>query len=257
VAPRDFEGDRKTVTPDLYVGYELFLSMRIVKQTPSILYALILNFRPLRAIMSTAALLLLFAGAAQANPFGSIFGYQEVPQQDISVFPQWIEVLEEQLTSNIKAGSCRDTESFNRCHLDEWHGFLVSIRELPRKQQLDAVNRFANEKNYVLDIENYGREDYWAIPELFLENGGDCEDYVIVKLFSLRWLGWDMQSMRLVVVQDTNLRLPHAILAVAAGTDIFILDNQASIIVPERTIVHYAPVYSISDRQWWLHLPMT
>jgi len=257
VVPRDLEDARKTVTLDLYVSYKLFLSMQILIQKMSILYALILNFRGLRTIMSMAVLLLLFAGAAQANPFSSIFGYQEVPQQDISVFPQWLEVLEEQLTSNVKDGSCGDTESFNRCHLGEWHGFLVSIRELPRKQQLDAVNRFANEKNYVLDIENYGREDYWAIPELFLENGGDCEDYVIVKLFSLRWLGWDVQSMRLVVVQDTNLRLPHAILAVAAGTDIFILDNQASIIVPERTIVHYAPVYSISDRQWWLHLPMT
>ena len=205
--------------------------------------------------MSTSALMLMSAGPAQANPFNGIFGYQEVPQNDISVFPQWLEVLEEQLTSNLQDGSCDDKESFNRCHLDEWHAFLLDIRELPRNKQLDAVNRFANEKNYVLDIENYGLEDYWAIPELFLENGGDCEDYVIVKLFSLRWLGWDTRSMRLVVVQDTNLRLPHAILAVASGPDVFILDNQASIIVPERTIVHYAPVYSISDRQWWLHLP--
>ncbi len=207
--------------------------------------------------MSMAAVMLMFTGSTHANPFDNIFGYQEVPQHDISVFPQWLDVLEKQLTSNLKEGSCKDVQSFNRCHLDEWHSFLLGIQDMSRNQQLDAVNRFANEKNYVLDIENYGREDYWAIPELFLENGGDCEDYVIVKLFSLRWLGWNMQSMRLVVVQDTNLRLPHAILAVASGTDIFVLDNQASIIVPERTIVHYAPVYSISDRQWWLHLPKT
>ena len=94
-------------------------------------------------------------------------------------------------------------------------------------------------------------------PISVLQNGGDCEDYVIVKLFSLRWLGWADDAMRLVVVQDTNLRLPHAVLAVASEGDVYILDNQASIIVPERTIVHYAPVYSISDRQWWLHLPTT
>ncbi len=221
----------------------------------------------LRRIMSTLATLILVSSAAVADPlnntrdtlspFGGLFGYQEVPQYDISVFPQWLDVLEEQLTSDLKEGSCSDTASFNRCHLTEWHTYLESIRTLPRDAQLDAVNRFANEKNYVLDIENYGREDYWAIPELFLENGGDCEDYVIVKLFSLRWLGWSVDAMRLVVVQDTNLRLPHAILAVASGKDVYILDNQASIIVPERTIVHYAPVYSISDRQWWLHLPTT
>ncbi|MBT8422579.1 MAG: transglutaminase-like cysteine peptidase [Gammaproteobacteria bacterium] len=194
-------------------------------------------------------------GATAAQLFGSIFGYQQVPQRDITVFPQWLDVLEDQITSDLREGTCADVTSFNRCHLTEWHGFLDTIRDLPRNEQLERVNRFANEQNYVLDIENYGREDYWAIPELFLENGGDCEDYVIVKLFSLRWLGWDVADMRLVVVQDTNLRLPHAILAVASAGDIYILDNQASVIVPERTIVHYAPVYSISDRQWWLHLP--
>jgi len=215
--------------------------------------------------MSTVLLIALSLSPSQAAAaegsitakqlFASIFGYQQVPQRDITVFPQWLDILEEQVTGNLDDGECTETEKFNRCHLAEWHDFLETIDALPQALQLEAVNQFANEQNYVLDIENYGREDYWALPELFLANGGDCEDYVIVKLFSLRWLGWDVSDMRLVVVQDTNLRLPHAILAVASAGDIFILDNQASIIVPERTIVHYAPVYSISDRQWWLHLP--
>jgi len=207
--------------------------------------------------MSTVRLgaLLLLACAAQANPFDKMFGYKEVPQADISIFPQWLEILEQELTTNLSDGDCVESERFNRCHLDEWQHFLAGISHLDRATQLKKVNEFANDQNYVLDIENYGLEDYWAIPELFLENGGDCEDYVIVKLFSLRWLGWAIEDMRLVVVQDTNLRMPHAILAVAQGQDVVILDNQASRIVPESTIVHYAPVYSISDRQWWLHLP--
>jgi predicted transglutaminase-like cysteine proteinase len=58
-----------------------------------------------------------------------------------------------------------------------------------------------------------------------------------------------------VVVQDTNLGMPHAILAVASEQDVWILDNQAASIVAERNIEHYAPVYSISGRQWWLHMP--
>lgn len=207
-------------------------------------------------VIGALSLLVLAAPVAQANPFNSMFGYREVPQADISVFPQWLDVLEQQITGNLPEGSCEET-TFNRCHLEEWHAFLKSIRGQSRDAQLEAVNDFANEQQYVLDIDNYGLDDYWAIPDLFLQNGGDCEDYVIVKLFSLRWLGWADDAMRLVVVQDTNLRLPHAILAVASEGNVFILDNQASIIVPERTIVHYAPVYSISDRQWWLHLPTT
>jgi predicted transglutaminase-like cysteine proteinase len=215
----------------------------------------------MRRLLGVATAMLLLAGPAPAGPadgpFSALFGYREVEQTDIQVFPQWLDVLEHHLTTDLEDGSCTETARFNRCHLDEWRAFLDDIRDRPRAAQLDAINRFANEQRYVLDIDNYGKEDYWAIPELFLENGGDCEDYVIVKLFSLRWLGWNIADMRLVVVQDTNLRLPHAVLAVAREQGVVILDNQVSVVVPERTIVHYAPVYSISDRQWWLHLPTT
>ncbi|MEE4184166.1 MAG: transglutaminase-like cysteine peptidase [Gammaproteobacteria bacterium] len=192
---------------------------------------------------------------AAAGDFAALFGYTEVPQADISVFPQWLDVLEKQLVQQATLNDCVAGGTLDRCDLQNWRAYLDKIRHLPRDEQLAAVNRFANEQKYVLDIENYGLEDYWAAPELFLENGGDCEDYVIVKLFSLRWLGWPLADMRLVVVQDTNLRMAHAVLAVADAADVWILDNLVSRIVPERTIVHYAPVYSISERQWWLHLP--
>ena len=35
------------------------------------------------------------------------------------------------------------------------------------------------------------------------------------KLFSLRWLDFSPAELRIVVLQDTNLRVPHAVLAVA------------------------------------------
>lgn len=189
-----------------------------------------------------------------AESFGQLFGYSELPQSDINVFPQWLDILEERITERLEDGDCGELE-FNRCHLAAWRAFLTEIGHLPKAEQLARVNDYANEQHYVLDIENYGLTDYWAIPQLFLENGGDCEDYVIVKLFSLRWLGWDVNDLRLVVVQDTNLRIPHAVLAVDDGTEVWILDNQVSSIVPQGAILHYAPVYSISDRQWWLHIP--
>lgn len=208
-------------------------------------------------VMSILMLLFLrcITQPAAAADFDALFGYTQVPQADISVFPQWLDVLEKQLVEQASVSDCRAEHILTRCDLQSWRDYLDDIRHLPRDEQLAAVNRFANEQKYVLDIENYGLEDYWAAPDLFLENGGDCEDYVIVKLFSLRWLGWPLTDMRLVVVQDTNLRMAHAVLAVADAADVWILDNLVSRIVPERTIVHYAPVYSISERQWWLHLP--
>ena len=44
-------------------------------------------------------------------------------------------------------------------------------------------------------------------------------------------------------------------LAVAADQDVLILDNQVKEMVSPEAVPHYAPVYSLSDEQWWLHLP--
>lgn len=106
-----------------------------------------------------------------------------------------------------------------------------------------------------MDMANYGQEDYWAIAKEFFYNGGDCEDYAITKFFSLRWLGIDKDTLRIVILQDTNLRIAHAVLAVSYNNDILILDNQTQKVVSHRTIAHYLPLYSVNEKKWWLHLP--
>ena len=183
-----------------------------------------------------------------------LFGYSQLPQTDNQVFNQWIQALERHIQIDIAEGDCHET-TFNRCHLRNWQSFLDDLKNRPRDQQLDAVNRYANQKEYTLDIDNYGVEDYWAVPREFLYNNGDCEDYAITKLFSLRWLGFPMDELRIVVLQDTNLRIPHAVLAVADNNDIMIMDNQIHEVISHRDIVHYAPVYSINEKHWWIHLP--
>ena len=191
--------------------------------------------------------------AARAFPV-SLFGYHQTLQGDIAAFPQWVHALERELSDNLKDGDC-DDRKMNRCHMAQWLAFLDGIRNLSPAEQLQRVNRYANTRDYILDIDNYGVDDYWAIPREFLPNGGDCEDYAIAKLFSLRWLGFAREDLRIVVVQDTNLRVPHAVLAVARGDDIVILDNQVSEVLSQGQIVHYAPVYSINERGWWMYAP--
>lgn len=208
-------------------------------------------------------LLCSVAGLACAGAWAfpsELFGYRQLPQEQVSDFPQWLRVLERHLKDDLRdgpeAGDC-NARVFNRCHLAEWQRFLARARTLPPLEQLQAVNRFANTREYVLDIDNYGVADYWAIPREFLGNGGDCEDYVITKLFSLLWLGYPPDELRLVVVQDTNLRVPHAVLAVARGRETLILDNQVQAVLSDREVVHYVPVFSISESRWWIHLPPT
>jgi len=208
-----------------------------------------------RAAARTLASGCLCLVSTVAAPFPTeLFGYRQVPQENLSDFPQWLSVLERHLKDDLSDGEC-GARTFNRCHLAEWRRFLEQTKSLPFRQQLQAVNRFANTREYVLDLENYGVEDYWAIPREFLGNGGDCEDYVITKLFSLRWLGYAADDMRLVIVQDTNLRVPHAVLAVTSGRDTLILDNQVQAVLSDRDVVHYVPVFSINESRWWIHLP--
>lgn len=190
---------------------------------------------------------------AVAFPAG-LFGYSATEQPDTQTFGQWIQVLERHIRLDVAEGECAG-ERFNQCYLRQWLAFLDGLRDRPHSEQLEAVNRYANRKPYVLDIDNYGVEDYWAVPREFLYNNGDCEDYAITKFFSLRWLGFPTEDLRIVVLQDTNLRIPHAVLAVATADDVRILDNQIQEVVSQRDIVHYAPVYAINERHWWLYLP--
>ncbi len=197
------------------------------------------------------SVLFLAVSSAAASP---LFGYREVPQSGMAFVSQWLRVMERHLLEDVPEGDC--TEGFfTTCHMKEWFAFLARIKNLPRQQQLDEVNKYANEKSYVLDISNYGVEDYWAIVKEFLYNDGDCEDYAITKFFSLRRLGFDPEEMRIVVLQDTNLRTAHAVLAVFYNNDVLILDNQSRQVVSHRQIVHYVPLFSVNEKKWWLHLP--
>jgi len=210
------------------------------------------------SLLPSCLLLLVLAlsgPSANASPDAfptDLFGYRQSLQNDTTIFGQWIQVLERHILLDVPEGDC-SAKKLNRCHLRNWLSFLGTLKHLSRAEQLDAVNRYANQKPYILDIDNYGVEDYWAVPKEFLYNNGDCEDYAITKMFSLRWLGFAPDELRIVVLQDTNLRIPHAVLAVASHKDILILDNQIQEVISHHKIVHYAPVYSINENHWWIH----
>ena len=195
-----------------------------------------------------------FSVVALNNPPNALFAYREVPRSNLKLFPQWLSVLEQHMKEMTPEGQC-DARIFNRCHLREWLSFLQSIRHMSTDEQIRKVNGYANNKEYILDIENYGLGDYWATPKQFLQNNGDCEDYAIIKMMSLKQLGFDVNKMRVVVVQDTNQRIAHAVMSIDRRNDILILDNQIEEVISHRDIFHYVPVYSVNENNWWMHLP--
>ena len=209
--------------------------------------------QPLQLIIFALALLMPMHGYASSKL--KLFNYTEEAQTDQSMIAQWLKTLERHLKEDTPEGNCNEA-TFNQCHLRQWRSYLNSIKNKPRSEQIRLVNNYANKKTYVIDLQNYGVEDYWAIAREFLYNGGDCEDYALTKLFSLRWLGFETDKTRIVVVQDTNLRVGHAVLAYYDTNDVLILDNQIKEVISHNDIVHYAPLYSTNENGWWLHLPV-
>ena len=213
----------------------------------------------LRSAMLVFGMMMAASLADAATPgdtaYPSLFGSREIRSDKIFLFPKWRQTLARYFDERHLAElPCTET-AFNRCHLKAWSGFLAGLQGRDRQSQIAEVNRYINRKQYVLDPLNYGVPDYWATPGQFLNRNGDCEDYAIAKFMSLRALGFDDRSLRIVVLRDLNLRLPHAVLVVYHRGKALVLDNQVEHVVPASAIRHYRPIYSINEHSWWLHRP--
>ena len=193
------------------------------------------------------------AAAATVDTFPGIFSTRTTQSSNISMFPKWGGALSRYFSERELADAPCTSSIFNQCHLKEWKEFLTSLRGESKLSQVRAVNRYVNRQRYFTDPRNYGVKDYWASPAQFFERNGDCEDYAIAKFMSLRMLGFTNSEMRIVVLQDMNLRVGHAILVVNVGGQALVLDNQVRSVVRAETIHHYRPIYSINEHNWWLH----
>jgi len=143
-----------------------------------------------------------------------------------------------------------------RTVLIAWEDLIRQDKSSSDRQKLEKVNQFFNRMQFVDDFRHWGQKDYWATPIEFLASGGgDCEDFAIFKFFSLRYLGFSPDSIRIVVLVDTNLKTPHAVLTVDMNNDVLVLDNQTNEIISHRKLSHYVPVYSVNEKGWWIHTP--
>ena len=205
-------------------------------------------------LLRLAPLIVLLAlGVPQARAELSLFGTTATESRNLQPFPKWTDMLRRHIEERGKApGSCEESR-FNQCHYARWMALVDSLRGLPLGEQLDRVNSDMNKHRYILDIVNWGVKDYWATPLQFLHKEGDCEDYAIAKFVTLKLAGVDPARMRIVVLQDLNLKIAHAVLAVYEESRIRILDNQIRQVIDSESIRHYQPMYSINETSWWMH----
>jgi len=185
------------------------------------------------------------AHPAAARSYPKLFGSYELQSANMQKFPKWNSML-----ARWKNGAPCESST---CTTKGWNDLINRLKGKDLATQMREVNREMNLHPYILDINNWGMEDYWATPFEFLKKSGDCEDYAIAKYMALKALGVPVDDMRVVALRDLNLQLGHAVLVVYVDNVPMLLDNQISSVVPANSIKHYQPVYSINEHNWWLH----
>lgn len=202
---------------------------------------------------------------ANGQTADSLFGFQEFKSDDIIPFKKWNALrsrhdqeinVKNHPFQNVLKKPCRMTKSF-KCARDEWLEVINNLKDKNQIEKIKSINGYLNKSDYVTDMVNWRQKDYWATLNQFFNRNGDCEDYAIAKYYSLKKLGFSTDEMRIVIVDDTNLGIPHAVLAVYLDKKVWILDNQISNIVEQEKIIHYEPLYSINEKSWWLHKKMS
>tara|TARA_R110000744_G_scaffold2394_6_gene9774 strand:- start:169 stop:816 length:648 start_codon:yes stop_codon:yes gene_type:complete len=152
-----------------------------------------------------------------------------------------------------KIRSQYDVDALER--VQDWQQLLNDSHNLSIDEKLYQVNNFFNALDFVDDIKHWGKDDYWATPVEFLAtHGGDCEDFVIAKYFSLIELGVPAEKLRLMYVTAIRLRQAHMVLAYYEEPNSvpLVLDNINQRILPASRRRDLLPVYSFNGDGLWL-----
>ncbi|VAW07258.1 hypothetical protein MNBD_ALPHA01-909 [hydrothermal vent metagenome] len=198
----------------------------------------------------------LGAQAQEENSPDGLFGSHETMSRQLAAFKKWNGMLARVEADFRKKPASQEycrRRTNRKCYMDDWRDMLEYLKDKPADKQIAEINVQMNKAPYITDMINWGVPDYWASIKQFFDKDGDCEDYAIAKYLSLKELGFDVDNMRIVVVQDTNLDVPHAVLVVTHDGGRLVLDNQISYVVREKAVLHYRPYYSINENAWWLH----
>lgn len=176
-----------------------------------------------------------------------LFGTVEF-KRPLSSLPAWLDLLKRNHADPIFLPE----KHFNK--KVTWAQFKEKAKGKNAMDLLRYVNSFWNTWPYREDIDNWGQEDYWEIPAEFLKKSGDCEDYSIIKYFTLKELGIPPETMRIVVVRDTIRNMAHAVLVVYMNNNAYVLDSLSNAVLSHTRFSHYSPQYSVNEFGRWAHL---
>ncbi len=119
--------------------------------------------------------------------------------------------------------------------IDDYMHQLSQLKSLPKHKQLSKLNLYLNQLLPQYDDVTNKKADSWATPKEFLAVGyGDCEDYVLIKYYSLVHLGFEKDKLYLTLVKVKRQRDYHMVLGYfkTPTQPPLILDNLSFRILP-------------------------
>ena len=145
--------------------------------------------------------------------------------------------------------------------LRDWQKLLADSRTIAEKDKLKRVNDFFNQRIvFDDDLAIWNQSDYWATPlETIGQGRADCEDYSIIKYFSLKDAGVPLAKLRLIYVKarlngpDGPYLQAHMVLAYypTPTAEPLLLDNLVPEIRPASQRPDLHPVFSFNSEAIW------
>jgi predicted transglutaminase-like cysteine proteinase len=185
----------------------------------------------------------------------NVFGTLALKTQSKRYAKQWKQVQRRVRSEASLYERC--DQAGTKCH-SKVRAWRKSIRKMSRYKSWDllaAVNGKVNQLiRYADDAKHFGHADYWASPVESLTGRGDCEDYVILKYFTLAELGVPEHQMRIVIVRDKIRRIGHAVLAVKMNGKTYILDSLRNRPQVHTAIKRYKAYFSLNRQGSWVNV---
>ncbi|WP_084264872.1 transglutaminase-like cysteine peptidase [Sneathiella glossodoripedis] len=213
----------------------------------------------MKAFITALGITVILSAPAQSTASPQepgLFGSLEIASGNLSALPQWQRSLAG--FDKLREASKRCDEDILKCDSQQMTLWRTKIQELEHSDRSIAmrqINSFINKWQHIADQDLYKQSDYWATPLEFITNGGDSEDFAIMKYVSLRELGFSADQMRIVVTNDVLRGVTHTVLSVKLSSKSYILDSQNDTVLREEFVNYYVPYYSVNENTRWAHIP--
>ncbi len=138
----------------------------------------------------------------------------------------------------------------------KWREFVAENQTKSDLEKITLTNDFFNQQIlWIADKKLWKKNDYWATPmETLIKRAGDCEDFTIIKYFTLISLGVSISHLKLTYVKAIKYNQAHMVLTYSETKRSvpLVLDNINKKILPANKRKDLKPVYSFNGEGMWL-----